>query len=294
MKKLITFLTFVCLSNVLFAQFEYTIDFDDQAIIDEHIFIDTMSNPNNIWQIGNPGKEHMFEYNPFGYNAMVTDLYEPYPTNDTSVFYLRHIRYGGEWGSGVANESLLLDFWYMMDADSADYGQIEVSIDHRATWINLMTQDEEYQFEWMEPKPVLSGEETNGHFSLEMRELAYLVGYSDTLWYRFSFITDGKQDNRDGWLIDKILIHDYWEGIDEYDNKAISVYPNPTAGIVHIAANTEGAAYRTVRIIDMMGQTVWEQETNAKTLNLDLPNGQYIMKLSGADKVYTKKIVIEK
>ncbi len=292
MKKLITFFIVVCLSNVVFAQNDYIIDFDEQSIIDNHIIIDTISNPNNIWAIGSPNKDHMFDYNPFGLNAIVTDLQEPYPTNDTSSFYIRHIRYPWEPGCGVNNNTLLLDFWFMMDAGSGDYGQVEVSIDS-VTWINLMTQDEEYWFEWQAPKPVLSGEEAYGHFSLDMVELTYQVGYSDTLWYRFSFISDSIQDNRDGWLIDDIAIHDWWEGIEEYDSEAIKIYPNPSAGLIHIASNTQNTTYHTIQIIDMMGQTVWKQKTNAKTLNLDLPNGQYLMKLLDADKVYTKKVVIE-
>jgi len=292
MKTLITIFTALLLANTTFAQFVYIIDFDSPYSENNHIIIDTASNPDNIWQIGVPNKT-VFDSAYSLTHALVTDTFNPYPINDTSSFILKHIR-PGELGG---NESLQLNFWFKMNSDSlSDYGKVEASNDNGMTWVNLMTEDTTYYLQWIEPKPVLSGN-SNGwqHFALELNMLTYVLGYSDTLLYRFTFISDSVQTNKDGWMLDDFHLADWWEGIEEFSNSdLIDIYPNPSSGEISIVNHTKTTNDYQVEIMDIGGKTVLREEIKTNKLNLNLPNGLYLMKLKNDDKIYMKKLIIKK
>ena len=88
MKKLITILAVLMLTNTTFAQWEYFIDFDSPNSQNNHIIIDTISNPDNIWQIGVPSKT-IFDSAYSLTHAIVTDTLNAYPVNDTSSLHPR-------------------------------------------------------------------------------------------------------------------------------------------------------------------------------------------------------------
>jgi len=291
MKTLIAIFAFLMTGNSVFSQWDYTIDFDSPYSLNDRIIIDTISNSNNIWQIGVPDKT-IFDTAYSLTHAIVTDTLNPYPTNDTSSFILKHIR-PGELGG---NESLQLNFWFKINTDSlTDYGKVEASIDNGITWVNLMTEDTTYYLQWIEPKPVLTGN-SNGwqHFALELNMLTYELGYSDTLLYRFTFISDSAQTNKDGWMLDDFQLADWWEGVEEYDNSdLINIYPNPSSGEISIANNNNSKSGYQVEIIDINGKTVLKDEIDSNKLRFDLPNGFYLMKLKDNDKIFMKKLIIK-
>ena len=280
------------LANTTFAQPYYIIDFDSPYSENNHIIIDTVSNPNNIWQIGIPDKT-IFDSAYSLTHAIVTDTLNPYPVSDTSSFILKHIR-PGEFGG---NESLQLNFWFRFNSDTlTDYGMVEASVNNGQSWINLLTDDVTYGLQWLEPKPVLTGN-SNGwqHFSLELSMLTYTFGYSDTLLYRFTFISDSIQTNKDGWMLDDFQLQDWWEGIEEYRNSdLISIYPNPSSGEISIVNNNKPTNSYQVEVVDISGKTVLKEENISNKLRIDLPNGLYLMKLKDNDKIYMKKLIIEK
>ncbi len=298
MKRFIANLSALMLVNILFGQFyspdSYTIDFDNFPQYD-YIIIDTISNPDNIWQIGVPNKP-MFANAYSATHAIVTDTLNPYPINDTSSFIFRHIR---PTNPELGNESLQLKFWYKFNSDSlTDFGMVEASIDNGATWINLLTEDETYDFSWLAAKPILTGN-SNGwqQFALELSSLTYMVGYSDTLCYRFTFISDSVQTNKDGWMIDNFEINDSWEKVDKFDsNENITLYPNPSNGNIHIEGNDFNLkdVNAKVKIYNARGVLILSRELNSNHLELDLPNGMYFVKLSNDKRTYVKKIVIKK
>ncbi len=96
MKKHLILLAMSSLPGLSMGQldfFDYTITFDDSQEI-EHLYIDTVSNPNNIWQVGIPQKTIFTDaYSPP--NVIVTDTTNPYPVNDTSVFMIPHLADNG-------------------------------------------------------------------------------------------------------------------------------------------------------------------------------------------------------
>lgn len=292
MKRLFTILTVLMLANTTFAQWNYIIDFDSPYSENNHIIIDTVTNPNNIWQIGIPDKT-VFDSAYSLTHAIVTDTLNYYPVNDTSYFILKHIRPGNQGG----NESLQLNFWFKFNSDTlTDYGMVEASIDNGLSWINLLTDDVTYNLQWLEPKPVLTGN-SNGweHFALELNMLTYELGYSDTLLYRFTFISDSVQTNKDGWMLDDFQLADWWEGIEEYSNSnLINIYPNPTKGEISIENNNEQTQNYNIEIVDISGKTILKKDIQLNKLRLDLPNGLYFIKLSSEENIYMKRLIIEK
>ena len=292
MKIQITIFLALLIGNTAYCQWDYIIDFDSQYSLNDKIIIDTISNPDNIWQIGVPSKT-VFDSAYSATHAIVTDTLNSYPAKDTSSFIIKHIRPGNAGG----NYSLQLNFWFKMNTDSlTDFGIVEASIDYGLTWINLLTEDITYNFQWLEPKPVLTGN-SNGweHFSLELSMLTYELGYSDTLLYKFTFISDSIQTNKDGWMLDDFQLADLWEGIEEYSNSGlINIYPNPSQGEISIVNSCNLTNDFQVEIFDIKGKKVFFDEINSNNLKLDLPNGLYLMKLSDNDNIYMKKMIIEK
>ena len=108
-----------------------------------NLSIDSISNSNNIWQIGQPQK-NIFDSASSLPNAIVTDLTNPYSINDTSSFIITHVAGMGFW----MGHTFDLSFDYFVDTDSLnDYGIIEFSPDNGATWCNL-NDNSTYCFWW--------------------------------------------------------------------------------------------------------------------------------------------------
>ncbi len=90
------------------------------------------------------------------------------------------------------------------------------------------------------------------------------------------------------------------DSVDSYlaDNQLV-VYPNPATDQVTISTETlQGFEnlVRFVQIFDMLGREVYKNSNFEKTLSIDTKNftsGVYLVKVSGNDKVITKKLVIE-
>ena len=299
MKTVIFLFAFLIITCTVTAQPEYFIDFDSPYSKDSHIIIDTLSNPDNIWQIGKPDKP-VFTNAFNSINAIVTDTMNPYPVNDTSVFIIEHYR-AGSWGTG--NYELTLKFWYQFDSDTlTDYGMIEVSFDSLQSWINLIT-DTIYNLWGSYPKPVLTGN-SNGwqYFDLELGDLKYLGDIDDTIYYRFTFISDSIQTNKDGWMLDDFEFTDYWEGIAEYKNSdLIRVYPNPAKEYFALDYEVQGN-YRELRIdiVDAIGKLVFSKrlikQKYQELINLQgYKPGFYIINVIGDGKIVeSKKLTITK
>jgi len=290
-KNLLLFPLLISISFTSFGQWEWTINFEDPDVFDR-IFIDTTANPNNIWQIGEPAK-YLFNsaYSPT--HVIITDSVNPYPVNDTSGFVITHVRYGGE---GLANILLLLDFYFKMDSDTlTDFGMIEMSVDNGNSWINLMTDDTLNIINWYQPKPALTGTIHQWtHFSADLSGYTYYLGYSDTLLYKFTFISDGNQTNREGWMIDDFLFEDEWEGIKEhrYDNM-ITVSPNPVSYHLSIIKKRDGHN-ETVEVTDLHGQVILKiPHFKGEPIDIrSLKPGMYLLKYSDAEIMAVRRFVV--
>src|SRR5215216_711891 len=162
MKAILLSITCLVLPLVSQSQNWKAIDFDN-AWSSSGYFIDTISNPNCRWQVGKPQKQ-LFTSAFTAPNAIVTDTLQSVPANDTSIFYIKFFRNKNQPG-----HFFTLNFKYMLDGDSTDFGTVEISPDSGKTWINLITQDTVFDFGWWNGKPVLNGSVSGwSDFQIEM------------------------------------------------------------------------------------------------------------------------------
>jgi hypothetical protein len=81
----------------------------------------------------------------------------------------------------------------------------------------------------------------------------------------------------------------------------VSVYPNPTNGIVNIKINNPNAKDVTIEITDIMGKTInkftkdCDNALCEETIDLsNLDNGIYFLKITNGENHIMKKLLIQK
>ncbi|HEY9187995.1 MAG TPA: T9SS type A sorting domain-containing protein [Ignavibacteria bacterium] len=290
MKTQILFL-FLFITVVSFSQSSYdnnyNLSFDDTSVFFK-IQKDTIHHLHNIWQIGKPNKQ-IFLNAYSAPNVIVTDTVNAYPINDTSVFVIKNISdcLGGfQWPHTV-----ILSGKYYVNSDTLnDYGTIEFSPDNGNTWINLIT-DTIYSmyhlYEWNTQKPVLTGN-SNGWVDFYV----WVAGFGpffniqpgDTVQYRFSFISDSIQTNKDGLMYDNFHFEDWAEFIEKHmvDEIELKLYPNPTNAYFTIEIFNNVNSNYNFDLYDQDGQIVLRKEFHQVNITIDiksLKNGIYVYKL---------------
>ena len=212
MKKL--YILFILISNTCYSQLYnyeyYVLNFEDTSQL-ERLFIDTLSNPNNTWQIGAPVKNKFSEAFSLP-NAIITDTINPYPVNDSSSFIVIHRV------SIALDQDQYAQFggFYKVDSDSLnDFGKIELSPDNGITWLNVL---DDPSFNWRSSKPVLTGSSDWTYFWVEFDGIEYDLNLGDSIQFRFTFISDDNQSNRDGLMFDDLVFEDIIEGIFSQSN----------------------------------------------------------------------------
>lgn len=303
MKKLILLILLTSIAATSFGQGDWQTNFDPpyfHQYYSTRFYVDTASNPNCKWQVGHPTKT-VFVSAHSNPNALVTDTLNALPANDTSYIYIKHFR---DW---QPFHVFRLHFWFQTNGDSTDRGIIEVSPDSGQAWINILTEDTTYHFGWMSAKPTLSGSTGSWQtFDLDMMEWGSafqgwggapfpLYITSDTVLFRFTYITDSNAFARDGWMIDDLSFEDWSEGIEEMQNdNLISIYPNPTDEnlFIHKTKNTDK---QFVQIFDCTGQLLFEDK-DFRGVTIDtkkLQDGIYLLKYFDMKSYLMKKLVVQ-
>ena len=288
MKKYLIILIALTLNSSIIGQ---NVNFDD-SLNSPFVIIDTAFNPTNIWQIGQPQKT-LFDSAYSRPNALLTDTLNNYPTNDTSAFYLWHTSHNLQWYWPT------LSFYFKVDSDSLnDFGTIEVSADRGLNWINVTSESNTYGFSWnifnrtnnddWKPNysiPFTGTTDNWRYFDLTMPSWDYTFGYTDSILFRFSFISDGIETNQNGWVIDQISMGEMVQSIEELHTIIESqVYPNPSTHTVTIVLENANSINFDLTITDEKGQVVM-QKPNIKQseikLNItELRSGIYFYQLS--------------
>ena len=295
MKKLLT-LFFVFITVISYSQiyWNYNINFEDTSQL-FRIEIDTLSNPNNIWQIGAPQKI-TFTSSYSHPNVIITDTANSYPSNDTSSFIIKHIAQMGFQKPNI----VVLSGWYYIDSDTlSDYGMIEFSPDNGISWIDLLNDsiliDTAYNLYWKwnptngsPKKPTLSGNSGEWKFFITFLAIlgpAYNIQYGDTVLYKFSFISDSIQTNKDGLMFDDLGFEDWDSGIEEIGLEFFKseCYPNPTKDVITIKFKNSEKSNFELFVSDITGKQILNQ-TKIKSNQLsfsvaDFKKGIYIYKL---------------
>lgn len=301
MKKYFIISTLLVLSLSTYSQFYYYLHLDPPNYGTEvnsysKIFIDTVSNHDCLWQIGQPSKT-IFNSAYSAPNSIVTDTINFIPINDTSIFFIKHLRQTQPW------HRFILSFWYQLDGDTTDYGIIEISPDSGNTWINVFEEDTMYNMYWITPKPCISGSTDDWkYFSLNMTDWASGWGSfpiemtADTILFRFTYITDSIPTNRDGWIIDNFHLEDWCESIEESNNFGlVSLYPNPTNNELNIKVN-EHCIGQSIQIYSFSGKLVYQDlDFKGDPVNVaNLRNGLYILRYSDTKNISFNKFVISR
>lgn len=279
---------------------DYNITFDDTTQF-FRITIDTLSNPDNVWQIGPPQKTYFNGAYSIP-NVMVTDTINSYPSNDTSVFIITHLAVDGF----IWPHTVIVSGYYQSDCDSLnDFGLIEFSPDKGQTWIDLVNDTiyDDY-FEWYTEKPALTGQVPGWtEFYVNIAQLGYFfdIEYGDTLYYRFTFISDGVSNQGDGLMYDDLHFEDWWEITEEYDaNRLFSTtYPNPaTSGLTIEYDNVNHQPFK-LTVYNMTGDVLFSSEIVEDKYQLKsngFSSGVYMYKLNNVitNQLSWGKIIIEK
>lgn len=229
------------------------------------IYIDTL-NENNVWQIGKPNKTIFKEASTLP-NAIVTDTVRFYPINDTSIFYLTHYRVTYD-----ITYILQLTFDYQLNSDTiTDFGLIEASFDGGINWINLIEDYQDYEFSWSNGPPSFSGN-TNGWRQTGINILSALDYFpeNDSIIYKFTFITDSIQTNKDGWMMDNFGLFDWWETIEEIDKSLSIVYPNPATDLLFIKFNNPTKELCSIELFNSTGQKIRILDTKEDLIKFNI------------------------
>ncbi len=262
----------------------YFFTFDDSTY-SYNITLDP-SNPYNDWQVGQPQKA-LFNQAYSSPNVLVTDTVGYYRPSDTSIFtFVTPTNHYGFWP--------VVEFYYKFDSDTLlDYGKIEVSKDNGHTWIDIIRSANLYGFSWyvqgqngmFYPDSIypFTGR-TNGWNYFE----SDLFGFynptpPDTIMYRFSFISDAIQTNREGWMIDNLFFFDWWEGIGHTTGGFhASVSPNPVNSQITVHFINPSKDRISIELFDSKGVKQKELNTtsNHAIINVQsLSAGMYLYKI---------------
>lgn len=300
------FLTVFVLKIDCFSQQDYSnysINFEDTSQF-FRIRIDTILNKNNIWQIGSP---HKLKFNSAysGINVIITDTVNSYPINDTSIFTIKHVSTGMGFNS---NHTVILSGKYKIDTDSlTEFGKIEFSPDNGQTWIDLINDtvysNQYFYYYWLTEKPILTGKIntwTDFYVNIAGFGQMFNIPYGDTVLYRFTFISDSIQTNKEGWILDDLHFEDWSENIAKLQNEEIkiSLFPNPTTDYFNIELCEKNIEYDYI-IYNSIGIKVIEGKNINKNLlhiKSDLfTTGIYYLKVIDKQnrKMTVKKIIID-
>ncbi len=170
----------------------------------------------------------------------------------------------------AAKFNWLGSYAYSVDPDDNYDMLFKVSIDG-TTWATLWDETEAGVFEdWTE--------------YLAVADITAYAG-EPSVWFAFNYVgTDGAQ-----WSVLDFAV-EVVSGTQNISNNIVSVYPNPSNGLVNIAV-TENSV---VSIVDIAGRTIATYNVNAnEEVNFTQSAGMYIVKVESNGKASTHKLVIQ-
>ncbi len=266
-----------------------------------NINIDTSSS--NVWQIGRPQKS-IFNSASTLPNALITDTVNFYPTNDTSSFLFGINRIWNNFGIVAIQWKQKLDM-----EKGHDGGIIEYSSDTGKTWTNVIHDPNVYNFfgfNYNNIDTLGSGEYAFSGLDSTWKDIwlcvdpNWLFAFSDTLLVRFTLKSDSIEHNREGWIIDNMLVHvTFAHTINEEDREQyMTVSPNPTTGRVNISTKKieEYHVIEKMELVNMEGKVVqqWGLSPTKYFIEIDHhPDGIYFLYVKTNKGQEKFKIILE-
>lgn len=261
----------------------YFYDLNDRDTIDKYFFIDT-TQTNNIWQLGTPSKP-IFNSAYSAPLALVTDTLNNYPNNNTSSFSFI------VWTNCNWSE---INFWHRINADSLkDGGVIEYSIDGGTTWNNILNSTYSFSSNFYSINDTIESNSNKSGFtgtSGWTYEWFFGPTLNNFIEYRFTFTSDSTNTNKEGWMIDDIVVNGVMVGINEIEEaSSVQIFPNPTSDFILIKTNII-TSFKSATIKDIFGKTIFV--TNQTTIDLSkFETGIYLIEITTEDKTYVKRII---
>lgn len=264
------------------------------------IYIDEDSS--NVWQIGKPQKA-IFDSAATNPNAIITDTISFYPINNSSIFIAK-VYPERSWGV------FALQWKQKLDIDSNyDGGIIEFSSDYGNSWHNAFNNPYVYNFYGFQSQnqdTLVSGEYAFSGTDSVWRDIWLCFDWSwlslneDTVFFRFTLLSDSIDNNKEGWIIDNMISHTTFihVGVNEVkQEKYLNVYPNPATDVIYIEAQKlqEFHIIENMTLSNSLGQVVEEWKNIPTKFFIDTrkyKSGLYHLKIKTNVKSETLPIVI--
>jgi hypothetical protein len=190
----------------------------------------------NLWQIGKPQKT-IFHSAATIPNALITDTINNCIPNDTSIFIFATTIY--QYGITALRWQQKLDVIKHHDICS-----LEFSTDQQASWQNAFTSPISHNFYGFNINNIDTS--LNGQIGLSgtdstWRDIWFCIynfGNFDTIFYRYSMITDSSTTPREGWMIDNLFSHQTIMHIVKENEKSkyVKVYPTISSNQITVEA----------------------------------------------------------
>ncbi len=241
--------------------------------------------------------------------VIVTDSIKPYPKNDTSRFILKFdslMYLNGNLVQGVIAR-MYFNFVFRMNTDSSkDFCQLDFSSDNGQNWFlakryscysyysynNLCCNDD---------SGLISGKIANWNYAsfylnpcgcpvrLTSGNYPNINFIQNSIWFRFSLITDSTFDNLPGCEIDSISFQRIWwqycpSGIENISSKIpITISPNPSSSNFNLTTNeTIAAKGFAISVTNLLGENIFSKnEIHQASYKIDaqqFPAGIYFVK----------------
>lgn len=271
----------VCFSQTV----NVNVFFDDPVhMYQDYIEIDTVSNPNNIWQIGQANKPLFNTATTWGgWKVLITDSVNSYPINDTSYFYFKH-RWCIDGMNSIRSFVLAGEVW--VDTDSLnDFGIIEFSSDDGASWMDLTTDTSLNTYmEYLGPP--LTGASAGWYsFYVWCDDLtANLTVCPEDIIFRFGMISDSLADGKDGIMFSYLEFSAGLTAVHELEETQNLVFPNPAANTLYLNSASSNQ-FISAEIIDLQGNIVsYSQGMSLRSIDISgLETGIYVLKIELSD-----------
>jgi len=282
----------------------YNFTFEDTTH-EYFMYRDTVSNPNCVWQVGVPQKT-VFTTPISVSNCIITDTLNSYPINDTSSFIIKHEVSAGYYLYGEVYPVVYLAGKYYVNSDTLnDFGKIEFSPDNGLSWIlisddTLTLQNGTNSWPNIDYNHVFTGDSYGWKdFQITLGGYDYTIfDAGDTVQFKFTFISDGIDNNLDGLMFDDIRIEDgSGAGTDEFSKYKNNIgYPNPFTNSLNLSYDNLSSG--SLSIYDVNGKLVHSEiinNSNATTVDTsDFIKGVYFYILVDTNtglSVYNGKVV---
>jgi hypothetical protein len=278
--------------------FTDTVNFENNFKIQEYIKLDT--NNGNIWRIGKPEKL-MFNNAYSGEYAIMTDLKGYYPPNTHSSFIMKF--FPKEFALDFHGDEIAIEAYYKIDCDSLkDYGIMEMSPDNGLNWNNLLDtvyHHGRWYIDGKENKPIFTGNYNDKwHFFTFVTRTQYAIDADDSLWFRFTFISDSINNNKEGWIIDNIKIYnDPTISIKEFTQKKdlITISPNPVKQSENFSISLKNIDAKLINIYSSQGKLQLQivNPTKSFTLNTtQFQKGLFLVEIIDVKNARMKKKLV--